>query len=77
MINRAQLLDTLASTPAAAASSRMISLHKSIHSSQMNTAGPAMSFFPSCWLLPQNEQYNSFSLFEPFLSAMNVEPPDT
>jgi hypothetical protein len=22
--------------------------------------------------LPQNEQYSSFSLFEPFLSAMNI-----
>jgi hypothetical protein len=24
--------------------------------SQMNTEGPAMSFFTSCWLLPQKEQ---------------------
>jgi hypothetical protein len=38
----------------------------------MNTDGPAMSFLTSCWLLPQNEQYNSFSLFEPFLSAIDV-----
>jgi hypothetical protein len=38
-----------------------------MHSSQMNTDGPAISFFTSCWLLPQNEQYNSFSLFEPFV----------
>ena len=37
-------------------SSRMMSLHSSMHSSQMNTDGPAMSFFTSCWLLPQNEQ---------------------
>jgi hypothetical protein len=32
-----------------------------MHSSQMNTEGPAMSFLTSCWLLPQNEQYSSFS----------------
>src|SRR3954465_12006592 len=44
-----------------AVSSRMMSLHSSMHSSQMNTEGPAMSFLTSCWLLPQNEQYNSFS----------------
>ena len=37
-------------------SSRMMSLQSSMHSSQMNTDGPAMSFFTSCWLLPQNEQ---------------------
>src|SRR6266571_6597967 len=43
-------------------SSRMMSLHRSMHSSQMNTDGPAMSFFTSCWLFPQNEQYNCFSL---------------
>ena len=37
-------------------SSRMMSLHSSMHSSQMKTDGPAMSFLTSCWLLPQNEQ---------------------
>jgi len=37
-------------------SSRMISVHSSTHSSQMNTVGPAMSLRTSCWLLPQNEQ---------------------
>ncbi len=58
--------------PAPAASSRMISLQRSMHSSQMNTDGPAMSFLTSCWLLPQNEQYSSFSLFELFLSAMDI-----
>jgi hypothetical protein len=40
----------------AAVSSRMMSLHRSMHSSQMNTDGPAINFFTSCWLLPQNEQ---------------------
>ncbi len=45
-----------APTPSAGTSSRMMSLHSSMHSSQMNTDGPAMSFFTSCWLLPQNEQ---------------------
>ena len=34
----------------------MMSLQSSMHSSQMNTDGPAMSFLTSCWLLPQNEQ---------------------
>jgi hypothetical protein len=41
-----------------------------MHSSQMKTDGPAMSFFTSCWLLPQNEQYRSFSPLEDFLSDM-------
>jgi hypothetical protein len=40
----------------AALSSRMMSLQSSMHSSQMNTDGPAMSFLTSCWLLPQKEQ---------------------
>src|SRR5881392_497532 len=48
----------------------MMSLHSSMHSSQMNTLGPAMSFFTSCWLLPQKEQYSVFSLEEPLRSAM-------
>ena len=37
-------------------SSRMMSLQSSMHSSQMNTDGPAISLRTSCWLLPQNEQ---------------------
>src|SRR5512139_3927891 len=41
-------------------SSRMMSMHNSTHSSQMNTVGPAMSLRTSCWLLPQNEQYRVF-----------------
>ena len=41
-------------------SSRMMSMHSSTHSSQMNTVGPAMSLRTSCWLLPQNEQYKVF-----------------
>jgi hypothetical protein len=32
-----------------------------MHSSQMNTDGPAMSFLTSCWLLPQKEQYSNLS----------------
>ena len=39
-----------------AVSSRMMSLQSSMHSSQMKTDGPAISFLTSCWLLPQNEQ---------------------
>src|SRR6476620_4021898 len=41
-------------------SSRMMSMHSSTHSSQMNTVGPAISLRTSCWLLPQNEQYRVF-----------------
>src|SRR3954463_15655968 len=33
----------------------MISLQRSMHSSQMYTPGPAMSFLTCFWLLPQNE----------------------
>ena len=40
----------------AAISSRMMSLHSSMHSSQMNTDGPGDELRTSCWLLPQNEQ---------------------
>src|SRR4051794_25919614 len=36
-------------------SSSMISLQRSMHSSQMYTPGPAMSFFTCFWLFPQNE----------------------
>jgi hypothetical protein len=46
-------------------------LQSSMHSSQMNTDGPAMSFRTSCWLLPQKEQYNSLSPVD--LSAISVE----
>src|SRR5690606_26031232 len=47
---------------APAASSRMISVQRSIHSSQINTdEGPAISFLTSCWLLLQNEQCRTFS----------------
>src|ERR1700731_2635486 len=41
-------------------SSRMIFMHSSTHSSQMNTVGPAISLRTSCWLFPQNEQYSVF-----------------
>src|SRR5262245_13988075 len=34
----------------------MMSLQRSMHSSQMYTVGPAMSLRTSSWLLPQNEQ---------------------
>src|SRR5438876_6904756 len=34
-------------------SSSMISLHRSMHSSQMYTPGPAISFFTCRWDLPQ------------------------
>src|SRR6202045_1282785 len=41
-------------------SARMMSMHSSTHSSQMNTVGPAINLRTSCWLLPQNEQYSVF-----------------
>jgi hypothetical protein len=46
----------LAELGSAGVSSRMMSLHSSMHSSQMKTDGPAISFLTSCWLLPQKEQ---------------------
>src|SRR2546430_6666594 len=36
----------------------MISLHRSMHSSQMYTPGPAMSFFTCFWLFPQKEHFS-------------------
>ena len=36
----------------------MISLHRSMHSSQMYTPGPAMSFLTCFWLFPQNEHFS-------------------
>src|SRR5574343_1398760 len=53
--------ERLALAVSSGSSSRMMSLHSAIHSSQMNTDGPAISFLTSCWLLPQKEQYSSFS----------------
>src|SRR3546814_21146537 len=44
-------------------SSRMMSLHRSTHSSQMYTEGPAMSLRTSCSLLPQKEQYRTRPLW--------------
>src|SRR4030081_1418892 len=43
---------------AAASSSSMISLQRSMHSSQMYTPGPAMSFLTCFWLFPQNEHFS-------------------
>src|SRR5215469_11305795 len=45
-------------SPASASSSSMISLQRSMHSSQMYTPGPAMSFLTCFWLLPQNEHFS-------------------
>src|SRR5205809_6934381 len=52
-------------------SSRMMSLQSSMHSSQMNTDGAAMSLRTSCWPLPQNEQESSCSP-EELLSDMGL-----
>src|SRR4051812_6041761 len=45
-------------SPASASSSSMISLHRSMHSSQMYTPGPAMSFLTCFWLFPQKEHFS-------------------
>src|SRR5258708_19707060 len=42
-----------------ASSSSMISLHRSMHSSQMYTPGPAISFLTCFWLFPQKEHLSS------------------
>src|SRR6476661_1003806 len=36
----------------------MISLHRSMHSSQMYTPGPAISFLTCFWLFPQKEHFS-------------------
>src|SRR5690606_33276164 len=46
----------LLSAWASCTSSRMMSLHRSTHSSQIKTEGPAINLRTSCWLLPQKEQ---------------------
>src|SRR5690554_1528490 len=48
----------------------MMSLHRSMHSSQMNTDGPAMSLRTSCWFFPQKEQCRALSSLEPFFSGI-------
>src|SRR4029079_17170725 len=42
----------------AVSSSSMISLQRSMHSSQMYTPGPAINFFTCFWLFPQNEHFS-------------------
>src|SRR5437660_4240458 len=58
-------------------SSRMMSMHSSTHSSQMNTVGPAMSLRTSCWFLPQNVQRSSFLLSPLPTLFISVRRPDT
>src|ERR1700712_1284996 len=36
----------------------MISLHRSMHSSQMYTPGPAINFLTCFWLFPQKEHFS-------------------
>src|SRR6478735_904736 len=50
------------SSVASASSSSMISLQRSMHSSQMYTPGPAMSFLTCFCDLPQNEHFSSSPL---------------
>src|SRR4029453_17973663 len=51
----------------------MISLHRAIISSQMDTPGPAMSFLTCFCDLPQNEH---FRRSESPILAMPLEPPE-
>src|ERR1700712_2974468 len=51
-------------------SSRMISLHNSTHSSQMNTVGPAISLRTSCCDLPQKLQYRVLFASDPLSFVM-------
>src|SRR3546814_5916638 len=62
----------IASRAASWLSSTMMSLHRSMHSSQIKTEGPAMSFRTSCWLLLQNEQCNTLSSADPFFSGIKL-----
>src|ERR1700732_2217702 len=58
----------------AASSSSMISLQRSMHSSQMYTPGPAISFLTCRWDLPQKLQ-RSCSL-ESVGRAIAISPPE-
>src|SRR5919108_1682042 len=62
-------------SPASASSSSMISLQRSMHSSQMYTPGPAMSFFTCFWLFPQKEHF-SRSPPSPNLATRSPPRPD-
>src|SRR5690606_1400155 len=64
--------DFAADLSSAAISSRMMSLHRSMHSSQMKTEGPAISLRTSCWLLLQKEQCNTLSSADPFFSGIKL-----
>src|SRR5215216_566417 len=48
----------MSNEPGPVSSSSMISLQRSMHSSQMYTPGPAISFLTSFCDLPQNEHFN-------------------
>src|SRR6266576_283467 len=50
----------------------MMSLHRSMHSSQMYTVGPAISLRTSSWLFPQNEQTR---FPDPCSPCFAIEPP--
>src|SRR3546814_18856764 len=62
----------IASRAASWLSSTMMSLHRSMHSSQMKTEGPAISLRTSCWLLLQKEQCNTLSSADPFFSGIKL-----
>src|SRR4051794_27780270 len=62
-------------------SSSMISLQRSMHSSQMYTPGPAISFFTCRWLFPQKLQRScslpslALATSSPFTPEMPVRLP--
>src|SRR5919202_107178 len=57
-------------------SSSMISLQRSMHSSQMYTPGPAINFFTCFWLFPQKEHF-SRSPPSPNLATGSPPRPDS
>src|SRR5436190_10069170 len=60
-------------SPASASSSSMMSLHRSMHSSQMYTPGPAISFLTCFCDFPQNEHLTR-SLDSPNLATTPLPP---
>ncbi len=52
----------------------MISLHRSMHSSQMYTPGPAISFLTCFCDLPQNEHFSSSPVSPNFATSVPPSP---
>src|SRR3954470_16936281 len=52
----------------------MMSMQRSTHSLQMNTAGPAISLTTSCWLLPPKEQERVWFEWSFVISGLYLGP---